>query len=177
MMRTFSRLMLPLLSSLALLAMPATARDAHTGTASTTLTVSGAVEQRLVLDAAALAAFPAAQIVDVSLPRGAGSAPVKYRGVRLRDVLTRAKIVAPGHNDIKQMLVVASATDQYVALFSWAELFNSPLGEGVLVLFERDGKALGDDEGKLALISTGDTRNGARHVKWLQAVEVRKIAP
>lgn len=155
----------------------ATARETHDSTPSANVTISGAVEQRLVLDAAALAAFPSAQIVDVSLPRKAGGAPVRYRGVRLRDLLSRAVIVAPGHNDIKQMLVVASATDNYVALFSWAELFNSPLGEGVLVLFERDCRDLGDDEGKVALISTGDTRGGPRHVKWLRSVEVRKISP
>lgn len=155
----------------------ATARETHDGTPSANVTISGAVEQRLVLDAAALAAFPAAQIVDVSLPRKAGGAPVRYRGVRLRDLLTRAVIVAPGHNDIKQMLVVASATDNDVALFSCADLFNSPLGEGVLVLFEREGKGLGDDEGKVARISTGDTRGGPRHVKWLRSVEVRKISP
>ncbi len=176
MLRHLARLSCAVLLSLGLAA-PALAREAHTGTPSTTLTVSGAVEKRLVLDAAALAAFPPAQIVEVSLPRSAGSAPVRYRGVRLRDVLTKASIVAPGHNDIKQMLAVASATDSYVALFSWAELFNSPLGDGVLVLFEREGKALGDEEGKIALISTGDTRTGARHVKWLQSVEVRKIVP
>ena len=70
MMRTFSRSMLTL---------PASAREAHTCTPSTTLTISGAVEQGLA-PVAALAALAPAQVVAVSLPRSPGSAPVRYRG-------------------------------------------------------------------------------------------------
>ncbi|MBK7252189.1 MAG: hypothetical protein IPI06_15355 [Gammaproteobacteria bacterium] len=74
------------------------------------------------------------------------------------------------------MVVVATASDGYKAVFSWSELFNSPVGEGVLVFFEKDGMPLADDEGRIALISAKDLRTGPRHVKWLQGIEVRKIA-
>lgn len=60
-------------------------------------------------------------------------------------------------------------------VFSWSELFNSAVGDQVLVIFESDGKPLRDDEGRIALISAADLRTGPRHVKWLQDIEVRKI--
>jgi len=71
--------------------------------------------------------------------------------------------------------VIASATDGYKVVFSWSEIFNSPVGEGVIVFFEKDGKPLADDEGRIALISSRDLRTGPRHVKWLSGIEVRKI--
>ena len=37
------------------------------------------------------------------------------------------------------------------------------------------GQPLADDEGRIAMVSTKDTRTGPRHVKWLQGIEVRKI--
>jgi len=61
-------------------------------------------------------------------------------------------------------------------VFSWAELYLSPIGEGVLIVYQRDGAALTEDEGPLALVSFKDTRPGPRHVKWLRSLEVRVIA-
>jgi hypothetical protein len=49
------------------------------------------------------------------------------------------------------------------------------IGTGVIVFFERDGQALGDDEGHIAMISSMDTRTGPRRMKWLQSIDVRKI--
>ena len=143
------------------------------------ISVGGVVEHPLRLTVADLSRLA---------PREAGGVPLvcesgaklgqieNLKGVLLRDILTQAKIVAPGHNDVKKMVVIASASDGYRVVFSWSELFNSPVGDGVVVFYERDGKALADDEGRIALISTKDLRTGPRHVKWLSGIEVRKIA-
>jgi len=61
-------------------------------------------------------------------------------------------------------------------VFSWAELYLSPIGDGVLVVYERDGAPLDDNEGRIALVSLKDTRPGPRHVKWLQSVELRVLS-
>jgi DMSO/TMAO reductase YedYZ molybdopterin-dependent catalytic subunit len=70
---------------------------------------------------------------------------------------------------------VATATDGFQAVFSWGELFNTPVGRGVLVAFERDGAPLRDGEGGIALVSLADERPGTRHVKWLERIEVRRV--
>ena len=54
--------------------------------------------------------------------------------------------------------------------------FNSPIGEGVLVFFEKDGAALNDFEGRIAMVSSKDTRTGPRHVRWLKQIDVVRIA-
>jgi len=141
------------------------------------LDVFGAVEQRLAIKADDLRAFPAAQQVVLQLPGRdpAPGAPSQVKGVRLRDILERAKLVVRDHNTVKKLAIIASASDGYKAVFSWNELFNSELGASALVLYERDGKPLGAGEGPLALVSGKDIRTGPRHVKWLQSIEVRQI--
>ena len=71
---------------------------------------------------------------------------------------------------------MATASDGYKAIFSWGELFNSRIGRGLLVVFERNGKPIDDSEGRIALLSTEDDRMGPRHVRWLKRIEVRRVA-
>ena len=82
---------------------------------------------------------------------------------------------APGHNDVKKLAIIATATDGYAVVFSWGELYNAPAGEGVIVYYQKNGKALDDNDGEIALISAKDIRTGPRHVKWLNGIEVRKL--
>jgi hypothetical protein len=144
----------------------------------TSVSVTGAVEQTLTLGVEDLRAFPTQKVNEVPLVCQSGANLGKlenFKGVRLRDIIEKAKVVAPGHNDVKKMVVIAAASDGYKVVFSWSEIFNSPVGDGVYVFFEKDGMPLADDEGRIAMISTKDLRTGPRHVKWLKDIEVRKI--
>ncbi|MEC5161940.1 MULTISPECIES: molybdopterin-dependent oxidoreductase [unclassified Janthinobacterium] len=158
---------------------PGCAHDATApAAASPSVTVSGAVERKLTLRADDLRGYPPRQISELQLAGRDGAdagKPVHVRGVRLRDILEQAQVVTRDHHTVKKLAVIATAGDGYKVIFSWSELFNSQVGDDVLVLFERDGKPLGADEGPLALISGKDKRTGPRHVKWLQAIEVRQI--
>ena len=158
-----------------LLAASATAADQM----SHGLAVTGVVENPLALSVADLRQLPAANGGKLDVTRHNGNKAetlASYRGVRLRDILDKAVLDAPGHNDMKKLAIIAIATDGYVAVFSWGELYNSPAGEGVVVYYEKNGKALDEGDGEIALISARDTRTGPRHVKWLKAIEVRKLA-
>ncbi|HSV60418.1 MAG TPA: sulfite oxidase-like oxidoreductase [Variovorax sp.] len=139
--------------------------------------VTGAVQQRLRLDAAALAAFPTdaiGQITQARNPVGANP-PSTVRGVKLAALIGRAGLTPTARNDWKATVVVVSATDGYRVVFSWPELTNTAVGDGVLVLFERDGKPLDEREGRIALISATDLRTGPRHVRNVAHIEVRSL--
>jgi DMSO/TMAO reductase YedYZ molybdopterin-dependent catalytic subunit len=144
----------------------------------TSISISGAVEKKLTLRIEDLKKFPPQQIGEIQVTRQTGTNIGKreiLKGVLLKDILEKAAIIAPGHNDLKKMVIIATASDDYKVVFSWNEVFNSPLGDGVIVYFEKDGKPLDDNEGRIAMISAKDIRTGARHVLWLKEIEVRKI--
>ena len=163
-----------LLSAAPAWAGPAPARD----NMSHALAVTGVVETPLTLTVADLRGLPVANGGEIAVTRHNGDKAetiTSYRGVRLRDILDKAVLDAPGHNDVKKLAIIATATDGYAVVFSWGELYNAPAGEGVIVYYEKNGKALGDNDGEIALISAKDIRTGPRHVKWLNAIEVRKL--
>jgi len=138
----------------------------------------GLVQNRLRLTAGDLSQFHPKSLGELAPACRSGADVGKLgnlKGVLLKDVLDKAGVVSKSHNDVKKMAIVATASDDYAVVFSWSEIFNSLTGECTLVFFERDGKPLGDDEGRIALISPSDTRTGPRHVKWLKSIEVRKI--
>lgn len=127
------------------------------------------------LGQAELAALPQTELVEArSVGSGARAekAEVRWRGVLLRDVLDAAGIQDLDRYALRHSGVVARATDNYAALFSWGELYNAGGGDNVLVITAMNGKPLPASEGPYALRSLGDTRSGPRHVKWLSRVEV-----
>jgi len=143
-----------------------TGAQARVSSVSRQLEVSGEVQKALSLDLDALRALAARR----GRAEGQG-----YGGLLLIELLNEADIRQDQPRALRRSYVVAKASDGYQAVFSWGELYNSPLGKGVLVAYERDGKPLLDGEGQFALVSLADDKPGPRHVKWLRSVEVRRV--
>jgi DMSO/TMAO reductase YedYZ molybdopterin-dependent catalytic subunit len=94
------------------------------------------------------------------------------KGVLLKDILEKAKIKQNGHKD-RNFYIVARASDDYKATFSWAEIFNNPPGENTYVLFEENGKPV--KNGEMILICKNDIKTGPRHVYWLKSIEIYRV--
>lgn len=94
------------------------------------------------------------------------------KGVLLKDILEKAKIKQEDHKD-RNFYIVARASDNYKATFSWAEIFNNPTGENTFILFEENGKPV--KNGEMIAICQNDIRTGPRHVYWLKSIEVYKV--
>ena len=158
----------------------ATAVGEQAPAATTRLTVAGNVAHPLTLTVDDLRRYPA-RAIEYSARGGMAPAtpvepPRRYTGCLLRDVLNAAKPTEAAPRDLRRSYVVASASDGYEVVFSWAELYVSPAGEDVFVVYERDGAPLPEDEGRIALIARSDLRP-ARHVKWLRALTLRVAGP
>jgi DMSO/TMAO reductase YedYZ molybdopterin-dependent catalytic subunit len=138
--------------------------------------VTGNVAQALSLGVDDLRQLPQQRVEDARGGEKGGRAMRRYVGARLRDVLDRARLVETQPRGLRKSVVVVTASDGYRVVFSWAEIYLSPIGDGVLLVYEQDGAPLPQSDGPIALVSLKDTSPGPRHVKWLQSVEVRSIA-
>lgn len=136
------------------------------------VSIESPVSAVLELDVDALRRLPAHEL-QLAMRSGAQSS---FRGVRLRDVLNAAGLEGYSHFDRRRSAIVATATDGWRTVFSWAEVFDSPAGEDILVYLEKDGAALGGNDGRIALVAGSDPRPESRHLKWLRKVEVRRIS-
>jgi len=138
------------------------------------LAVQGAVQQRLLLDREALDKLSWRQFTEVrQFGQGATTeqVTVRYQGVPLREILDQA-VLAPDRRTVRRAVVVLTARDGYQTVFSWGELYNSRVGEGVILVRSEDDRDLLQVDGWPALRSLYDTRSGTRHVRWLQKIEV-----
>lgn len=155
--------------------------DAAPRAAGTLLTVQGAGAAIQALAATDLAALPAASLTlrqRVSSGPGDSAAgterSVTFSGHLLRDLLLHAGVGAPTDRGARTAAVELVATDGYRAIFSWGELFNTSVGDQVIVITQRDGQPLDAVAGPVALRSLADTRPGPRHVRNLCAVVVKR---
>lgn len=143
---------------------------------SKTVQVKGNVQNELTLTVDSLKKMKAVLLDEFNVVCQSG-ATVKTdkssRGVLLKDILEKAVIKQTNHKD-RNFFIVARATDNYKATFSWAELFNNPTGENTYVLFEEDGNPI-IDKGNMILICTNDIKTGPRHVNWLKSIEVTRV--
>ncbi|NTU43698.1 MAG: molybdopterin-dependent oxidoreductase [Nitrospirales bacterium] len=144
------------------------------------VSVAGAVKNPLRLTAEDLEKMAMTEVRDVLMVCSSGDPKGmvgSYRGVLLEDILNKAEVILSDHHAGNRIYIVARSSDGYTVVFSWNELTNSPVGEGVLVIVEKNGLPLTDDEGPVALVSAADILTGSRHMKWLRHIEVREIAP
>jgi DMSO/TMAO reductase YedYZ molybdopterin-dependent catalytic subunit len=138
------------------------------------LQVKGAVAQPLALTRGQLTALPRRDFSEKRSVGEGGKEVVQtygYSGILLRDLLTQAA-PTPDRRQIRKAVVLLTAKDGYQTSFSWGELFNSSLGDGVLVVLRQGGEDLLETDGLPALRSLQDLRPGPRHVRWLTRVEL-----
>jgi DMSO/TMAO reductase YedYZ molybdopterin-dependent catalytic subunit len=99
-----------------------------------------------------------------------------YRGVLLKELILRAGLRSHPPGEFKRTVFLAVAHDGYVVTFSWHELFNTPVGERVLIAHECDGRPLNPEDGAPILFSGADILPAPRHVKRLARVVARVLA-
>ncbi|WP_026728371.1 molybdopterin-dependent oxidoreductase [Flavobacterium denitrificans] len=137
--------------------------------------VKGDVEFQLQLTVDSLRKMKVATIDNLKITGKNGEVKREIKvckGVLLRDILEKAKIKQNGHKD-RNFYIVARASDDYKATFSWAEIFNNPTGENTYILFEENGKPV--KNGEMIAICKNDIKTGPRHVYWLKSIEVYKV--
>jgi hypothetical protein len=139
------------------------------------LEVRGEVQQPLLLsrtDLLALTRRDYAEQRTVTQDGKDAVLAIRYQGVPLRELLERAGL-KPGRRDLRKAIVLLTAKDGYQASFSWGELYNSALGDGVIVVLRQGSDELLDTDGLPGLRSLQDTRPGPRHVRWLVRIDVQ----
>lgn len=138
------------------------------------LQVTGLVHQPLALTAGDLQALPQRDYTEkrsVVLDGREVTQTVVLRGVPLRELLDRAGL-APDRHVVRRAIVLLTAQDGYQTAFSWGELYNTRLGEDVLVVLRHGDDDLLARDGFPSLRSLQDLRSGPRHVRWLKSIEV-----
>jgi DMSO/TMAO reductase YedYZ molybdopterin-dependent catalytic subunit len=135
------------------------------------LTIGGDVERSISFTLAELRSLPRTTVTVEDEGR-----TVRYEGVLIGELLERAgaPLGAELRGDAVTTYVVASARDDYQAVFSLAELDPDYTNSRIIVADTVDGQALFDYQGPLRIVAPGDTR-GSRSVRMLVRLEVVRL--
>lgn len=117
--------------------------------------VTGSVNHPLCLKVDDLRSMEMREVQNITLICGSGrhDGEIKsYRGVRLTSVLERAEVKLQYHDSPNRLFVTVASSDGRCALFSYRALFNTPVGKQAIVVVERDGQPLDENEGEIALM-------------------------
>lgn len=96
-------------------------------------------------------------------------------GVPLRRLIEQAVPDFAQRTDFKRAAVIASSRENYRALFSWNELFNTSIGEGVLLAWDCAQAPLAAGAGPFALVSLRDLATGPRYIQRLARLELVRV--
>ncbi len=99
----------------------------------------------------------------------------RIKGILLRDIIDKAVIDISSPKLLSEMYVTCIGSDGYKVVFSWNELYNTDIGNHVLVITEADGRQASDSKDKIAIIATADRATGRRFVKGLARVLIEQV--
>ncbi|AXK47903.1 hypothetical protein CRU87_03155 [Aliarcobacter trophiarum LMG 25534] len=145
---------------------------------STEVEVSGLVENTIKLDIKELekmSYFKSGSTPVVCMSGETKDNVDSFEGVLLRDIIDKAILKVNSRKEYNNIYFKVIATDGYEAIFSYNEVFNTKLGDNIIVFYKKNGKYLENYQGKIALISIDDIKNGPRHIRWLEKIIVGKI--
>ena len=98
------------------------------------------------------------------------TASIRLDGVPLSTLLSKI-LTIPDPAPYNRYVLITS-DDGYCATYSFGELFNSRMGDQVVIATIKDGKPLSSTDG-FAMSVTGEDSTGGRSVKRIKKIEVR----
>jgi hypothetical protein len=144
---------------------------------SESFTVSGEVLKAESIDIAKLSGYTQVHLDSMRiythdlLPKGLMK---NINGVLLKDILSAIPFNNENPKSLSEYYIECLATDGYIVLFSWNEIFNSETGKHVMVITSKNGTNAGQLDDRIALIAPTDQATGRRYVKWLNRIIIHR---
>jgi len=144
---------------------------------SESFTVSGEVLKAETIDIAKLSGYTQVHLDSLRIythdmqPKGLMK---NVNGVLLKDILSAIPFNNENPKVLSEYFIQCEATDGYIVLFSWNEIFNSETGKHVMIISGKNGTGAGQLDDRIALISPTDQATGRRYVKWLNRIIIRR---
>ncbi len=147
-------------------------------TPSDNIVVSGAVENKKTITIEELLSKKSAEIGDLTITNHTGEkrhTAQAMKGVPLKEVLADVVFKTESPKYLSEFYFTLLATDGYKVVYSWNEIYNSPTGDNIYIITEKEGKNLKEMSDRILSICTTDFKTGRRHVKALSQIIVSRV--
>ncbi len=97
------------------------------------------------------------------------------KGVLLKDVLSHTVFAVNSPKLLSQLYFVFSGADDYKVVYSWNELYNTPVGDQVYIVMEKNGVKAAQLPENIQMVSMMDFKTGRRYLHNLSKVIVSQV--
>lgn len=140
--------------------------------------VMGKIKKELRFGIGDIENLPSKDIGDVVITNHLGEAKgtaKAMKGILVKDLLNSIEYSDANQKLNSRYYFVFIASDDYKVVYSWNEIFNSPTGDHVFLVTEKEGKKISAMEDRMLIISPTDTRTGRRYIKGLKTIIVEMV--
>ena len=137
--------------------------------------VTGVVDRDLIIAIADIPTAKAVSIPDLVITNHVGQAKGTAKGLKgilVKDVLKDIPFKVEDPKVLSQFYLTFVASDGYAAVFSWNEIFNSPAGDNLYLITEKEGEQLAVMHERILIMSIKDFKTGRRNIKGLSRIVV-----
>lgn len=139
--------------------------------------ITGQVKKELKFTLNDLGKFPSKNINEVVITNHLGeqrSTARELKGVLIKDLFWKIELQEDSPKRFSEFYFVFVAADNYKVVYSWNEIFNSPIGDSLYLITSKDGKLDQEMEERMLVITPIDYKTGRRYIKGLSKVLVRR---
>ena len=150
----------------------------HNVPTTSAIEVKGMVKKSLLLSIDKLSGFRQDSLGDVIIRNKHGeqkSISKQLKGILLKSIIDSAGIIVDKPKEYSEIGIILTASDGYKNVYSWNELFNTEIGNHVYVITQADGLPIAEMPDKILVLSLADINSGARHLKGLATIEIKKM--
>lgn len=147
-------------------------------TATSQFSIEGKVKKQMVFvfkDAAAYSPVSIDSLVIYNHLHERKRALNNIKGILLKDILTKAGIDEASPKLLSEYYIVCIASDGYKVVFSWNEIFNTEIGNHIIIATEAGGMKGEAMPDRMLLLSAMDINTGRRFVKGLNKIVVEGV--
>ena len=138
-------------------------------------TITGRVKKESVITMDSLNSYPLREIGNISVTDHTGAVKQqddKLKGVLLKDILNHSQWAAASPKLFSAIYFTCVGIDGYKVVYSWNELFNTPVGDNVYIVMEKNCVKAGQLSSSIQMASMLDFKTGRRYLHNLDKIIV-----
>jgi len=151
---------------------------AQYGTQTHQFTITGQVKTESVITMDSLNSYPLKTIGDIKVTDHTGAfkhQDDELKGVLLKDILNHSQWAASSPKLFSRFYFTCVGSDGYKVVYSWNELFNTPVGDNVYIILEKNGVKADKLPASLQMTSMLDFKTGRRYLHNLDKIVVSQV--
>ncbi|RYE16762.1 MAG: hypothetical protein EOP42_33400, partial [Sphingobacteriaceae bacterium] len=137
--------------------------------------ISGKVNKAVTITMDSLKQYPLKEMGNLKVTSHVGDFKHEdehLKGVLLKDVLHNTKFSVTSPKQLSEFYFICVGADNYKVVYSWNELYNTPVGEQVFILMEKNGIKAAQLPENIQMASMLDFKTGRRYLHNLSKITV-----